>query len=699
MAEIYKNTLCVTAREIIHLDAKSNVGSLTGFVSEANYYRMVRVGHLNVIKRGGPGFSALIEFDSMRRDIRDKYVEVYGDPRKSQDMPGILESTIQHDERAYSYYSAYRYGEDLELALPAEKVEEYTLNARVCNAVIRLKNNKRTLKVGAGNIRIDVWGNLCKLANELRDKPNTIYAHTLPANPARFKAKVKQFEKEGYYCLIHKGFGNKNTAKIDDDQKQALIHKLLSSPNNMDNEQVRMMFNLVADKMGWAKVKSAITIANWRKSYDLTTYAGRRGVQALRNTHTMQVKRSAPKSPLLYWTLDGWDVELLYQKRQLTKDGGYVTTYHNRLTMVVVLDPCNKYPMGYAIGTHESPALIREALTNAIRHTVELFGNRYKPMQLQSDNYQKKLMVPFYEAMSTHYTPAALKNAKSKVVEPYFKYLNKNYCQLMFKDNWSGFGITSRQELQPNTEWLNKVRKDIPDEAGCRQQIITMMEAERAKKREKFMQAWINTPAEDKILFPDAEYLFLMGERSEHCNTITGKGLKITINGQELTYDSFDTRLRNQLNESWVVRYDPEDLSTVLVSNATRTLDNKVKEEIGNLQFMLVSKVIVPMALREQRREHFEYRAEVSKFNKELENNILNKMTAVQETVEELFEANPQLENTLAKLVICDSRGQHKDQRNRIAGRMDEKPAKRVLKVDGSDDDWEFDPNEFLNSF
>ena len=98
----------------------------------------------------------------------------------------------------------------------------------------------------------------------------------------------------------------------------------------------------------------------------------------------------------------------------------------------------------------------------------------------------------------------------------------------MFRDNWSGFGITSRQELQPNAEWLNKVRKDIPDEEGCRQQIITMMEAERAKNREKFMQAWINTPAEDKVLFPDAEYLMLMGERSEYCNTITGKASSTT---------------------------------------------------------------------------------------------------------------------------------------------------------------------------
>ncbi len=32
---------------------------------------------------------------------------------------------------------------------------------------------------------------------------------------------------------------------------------------------------------------------------------------------------------MLFWTLDDWDVELLYQE---------TTTYHNRLNMVVVLD-------------------------------------------------------------------------------------------------------------------------------------------------------------------------------------------------------------------------------------------------------------------------------------------------------------------------------------------------------------------------
>ena len=43
-------------------------------------------------------------------------------------------------------------------------------------------------------------------------------------------------------------------------------------------------------------------------------YAGRRGSTAFRNKKTMQVHRSAPTAPLYYLTLDGWDVELMYQE-------------------------------------------------------------------------------------------------------------------------------------------------------------------------------------------------------------------------------------------------------------------------------------------------------------------------------------------------------------------------------------------------
>jgi len=59
-------------------------------------------------------------------------------------------------------------------------------------------------------------------------------------------------------------------------------------------------------------------------------------------------------------------------------------------TSAVVLDACLKYPIGYAIGTHETPQLTQAALRNAAKHTKELFGNMYRAHQIQSDRYAIK---------------------------------------------------------------------------------------------------------------------------------------------------------------------------------------------------------------------------------------------------------------------------------------------------------------------
>ena len=93
----------------------------------------------------------------------------------------------------------------------------------------------------------------------------------------------------------------------------------------------------------------------------------------------MTVKRSAPSAPLYFWTLDGWDAELLYQKTTVDKQGHNVTTYHNRVKLEVVLDACTKYPIGFAIADTESPDLVRAALRDAVNHTRELFGSRFRP--------------------------------------------------------------------------------------------------------------------------------------------------------------------------------------------------------------------------------------------------------------------------------------------------------------------------------
>ena len=363
------------------------------------------------------------------------------------------------------------------------------------------------------------------------------------------------------------------------------------------------------------------------------------------------------------------------------------------------MDACCKYPVGYAIGDHESPALIREALRNAVRHTRELFGSRYKPLQLQSDNYQKGVMTPFYQAMTRYYTPAALGNAKSKIIEPYFRYLNVKHCQK--QGNWSGFGIVANRDNQPNMEIINENRHLIPDEETLIGQIDAMMMRERAEKLQEYMSAWERTEENRKLPFCDEEYLLLMGETTGRTNRIGGDGLRLEIHGERISYDSFDISLREHYNEDWIVRYDPEDMERILISNAVRKGMKDAGKEIGTLRYMMQRDMKVPMALADQQPEHFEYRTRVRGFNEELQRHIDDKVASVDGHIRNLQQRIPELiGNTLLdRYLITDSRGQHKDARSRMRDEVADAdyeditssvPQTVVAGTNEEDEDYEF---------
>lgn len=715
MAEIFNNRICVFANEILSYNENRGLGSEKGFLTYGTFSSMKNRSQIIVLRRGTPGSSALVDFETMRQDIKNKYIQVYGDPRAEiarRTQKSALEEAIVYGNAAYEFFSVkYRYDGDKKL--PPEKIDEYTLHVRIMDALLMLRNCRKQW-AGECSTRINVWERLCKMSNDLKTMkdPNgrDIFPHNLPQNWKALKRKCEQYEmarrdgeEEGFCSVIHKSYGNKNAAVVMGKDAQAVMHKLLSLHNNLNNVQVMEEYNKVASLMEWKLIDSPNTVENWRQKFDLTTMPGCKGKAALQNTRMKQIHRSAPTQALTYWTLDGWTVELLYQKKapKNGKDGKkyLTTTYTNRKTAVIVLDACEKYPVGYAIGDHESPALIREALRNAVNHTKELFGQRYKPLQLQSDNYQKKVMVPFYQAMTKHYTPAALGNAKSKIIEPYFLHLNRDWCQK--QANWSGFGLTADSANQPNLEILNYNRHVVPDEATVIGQIEAMIATERAKKIDAYRAAWERTEEARKLPFCIEEYLMLMGETTGRTNHITGSGLFIEFMGERICFDSFDLSLRDHYNEDWIVRFDPDDMSQVLVSNAKRLKSGRVDKEIGTLRYMMQRDIKVPMALADQKPEHFEYRARVDKFNNEIKEEVNAKITDVDKRIETIRQRIPELigDTMLDRYLITDSRGQHKDVRSKMRDQATEADFVEVIPITAGEDDDDYDYNPLDMNF
>ena len=602
-----------------------------GVMTSENYRQMSHRGDIQVVRRACRNTPALVAYDSMPDRYKKAIVERVGDPRK-QARQNVLEGLIEHSAAATTFFEDYMIDDDRHL--PADKRREYYTNAVVLDGVKRLIESRNSKRKALGNRATRFWDEISEAVQEL---DLTKWPHTLPANARSLERKYQRYLAEGFGSLVHKAYqnGSKNAAKVADENQKAMLVTFMSDPRNLDNEQVARLYNMVAQQMDWKKI-TASAVAVWRDKCDDLIFARRHGAEKYRAGREMQVRRSAPTRPLLFWTMDGWDVELLYQHKP---DKG-ATTYHNRLTMVVVLDGCCRYPIGFAVGKNESPALIREALRDAERETQRLFGRMYRVGQLQSDHFAMKNLTPTYQAVADKVTPARVKNAKAKPIEAWFNYFNKKYCQM--QTNWSGFGITSRKELQPNTEYITKYKHQFPDFEGCVKQIVGFIQAERAELETAYVAQF---EAEGLIELKTTQYLMAFGESTgERRYLLQGCGIRCTIGTRKMDYDCFDTHFRKYPSTRWQLRYDPEDLHYAVAVN-----------EDESLQFTLEEKYIQPMALADRKEGDARELQRVMDFNRRKEQELMDELTPMEDRARELLE-----QTTLSKLLITDSRGQHK---------------------------------------
>lgn len=641
--EVYNNRLCATYDDF------------AGIISYDAVQKSVQRGRIEQVRRACNGTEALFAVDSLPVKYKNEVYRRYPDLQAQAASKEFLDEIVP-DGVAMNIYADYKI--DGVHGLKPELQQEYANNAAILAAFrARLdRANSQRMRVSKPRVKkSEFWAKAAKALPRIADK----FPHSLPENPRRLQEKFNDFFRGGkpnYEVLISGKFQNTNAAKVESDDQKATLIKLLSDPRNLNDEQIVMIYNAVAERLGW-KTITVRPVQLMRKKCGLETAAGRLGAAEFYNNRAMQVKRRRPALPLYMWSLDGWDVELYFQRTATDKKGYTVTTYSNRLTVVVVLDPCMNYPIGYAIGEQENSALIKEAVRNAVNHTAELFGQRYRANQIQSDHYAMKAMFPIYAVAGDKVTPARVKNAKSKPVERYFRSLNEGYCQ--FFRNWSGFGITSDKKKQPNADALNAYRKEFPDEAGCRMQIENIIASERSAKRADYLKLWAEVPEDRRLPLSLEQYLLNFGAETGYKNALEGSGLNVKLLGARCSYDCFDMRFRQYAHIRWNVRYDPDNLNHILAVS-----------DDGALRFLLESKYVQPMALVERTEGDAAELARVKQYNTQLEGHVKGQLAIAGKRVEQLFAHNPQLDNTLARAVLCDSRGQHKDQRNarRLAG-------------------------------
>ena len=634
--EYYANTLCISHNELVG-----------GIMTAATIKNLRRRDQLRQVRRGCYDTPALFAVDSLPLKYRTEVYRRYPDLKEQAESKPFMD-TIIPDGEAIQFYETYKLADGRNLKPEVQVM--YANNCAIMNAfrrVIETANSHRLRQSKPKLNKSEFWKKAAAALPRLADR----FPHSLPESERRLQRKFNEYLRDGYECFISKKYLNKNSAKVYDQEQEDVLVTLLAEGNNLPDTLVAEHYNRIGEVAGW-KAITASAVGVWREKTDIIISAGRLGKSNYRNHKTMQVKRSRPTAPMLMWSLDGWTVELLYQDTKTDSKGNNRTTYSNRLTMVVVLDVFNNYPIGFAIGTHESPALIKEALRDAAKHTEELFGEMLRVNQIQSDRYAIKTMHDIYAMVGDKVTPAQAHNAKAKPVEPYFKYLNMNYC--ISCNNWSGFGITTNPKRQPNAEAWNRRRHHFPDEAGLRMQISEMMRLERMGKSEEYVSGMSKLKPEHRLSMSRESYLLNFGADTGFKNTLEGCGLRPTLLGVKRDYDCVDVRFREHAGTRWTVKYDPDNLSEVLAVN-----------EDGSLRFMLEEKYVQPMALADRKEGDAEQLQRIREFNRKMESHTAERLLSAYETTREIIAGAPSLHGGIEeRLLITDSRGQHKDRRS-----------------------------------
>lgn len=207
--EYHGPTLCISVPELTEGD--DPVMSYEACVKYVNRNKHVRVRKPS---KAGP---ALLAWHRLRPDIQQRFKEKIGNPEKLVHR-NIIEEHIEPDNAAASYFSTYELEDGRKL--PFKVQTEYTTNACILNALNKVVNQSKARARALGNTHRNVWPRMAAAVNNLDSK----WPHSLPANPIRLKEKLNAYLKQGYQSLIHRGYGNGNSRKVN-----AMLERLLLS--------------------------------------------------------------------------------------------------------------------------------------------------------------------------------------------------------------------------------------------------------------------------------------------------------------------------------------------------------------------------------------------------------------------------------------------------------------------------------------
>ena len=559
--ERYNEKIGVTKEDLTRNDDGPAV------MSVSNYDKLVNRSRVYMLRDGkGLGRYALVEYSSLPERFRLRFEAKYGDPEEllRDDRPALV---INAEARRYFSgidKDAYRLPNGD--CLPEEKIDEYTQNASVLDALLEEVRRQRLGRNRLKNKTRIIWENIYASSERMREE----FGHTLPANIARLKDKLRAYEREGFEVLVSKKFCNRNTAKITERGGRLLIALRRSRVPVYTFEQIFEEYNRRVAESGnpkWKPLQSVNAVKAYLERPEVMPkwYAAVYGELAARQKFDRKQQTVLPAVRDALWYGDGTKLNLYYKGRD--KDGRPVL---RTTTVYEVIDAYSEMLLGYCI----CPVENADAQRKAFRMAVETSG--HKPYEIVTDNQggQKTSSAQaFMRRICRVSRRTAPHQPQAKTIEALFGRLQSQ----VLHSNWrfTGQNITAKSDdSRPNLEFIEANKDSLytfeelcEAYAEYRQVWNDMRHPETGISRREMYEQSVNAEAP---AFTQADLIDLFCTETEQPSEFTSYGIAIQVDGKRYRYEVLDELgmpdfgfRAKHTGRRFYVKYDPEDMTRV----------------------------------------------------------------------------------------------------------------------------------------
>lgn len=558
--------MAVTFSELTDTNPEA-LGGAAGMkvMSKPNYDKLSRLAKINILRPGkGLDNPALIEYESLPARFKERYKLIWGDPYQII-KESMMKDDVVTDRRARDFYADYLLPDGTHI--PEEFQDEYTQNASILNLLISMIKNMQARRRMYNNRTPIDFSSIHDTSERLRLNPG----HTLPKSEPRLRAKINEYKKTGYTCLISGKLCNTNTVKITEEAGTFLVMQKRRRVPVMSDHQIMLEFNRVAPNYGWKLLESVESVTRYLNAPENTQrwYDAVYGELKAFRKFGYKFKTILPEVRDALWYGDGTKLNLYYKAYEGAKLVMKTTQVYE------VMDAYSEVLLGYHISDTENYT----AQYNAYRMAVETAQAR--PFEIVVDNQggHKKLdNGGFLNRICRMQRNTAPYRPPAKTIESAFG----RFQNQVLRQDWrfTGQNITAKSEksrqnlefVEANPENLYTLDELKVAYDAAREEWNNMPHPATGVPRMDMYLNSTNPKAQGLDRLDMIEVFWLITRKP---STFTASGIDITIEGKKYTYDVYagdlpdlDFRKKN-IGRKFYVQYDPNDFTQVRLYEET----------------------------------------------------------------------------------------------------------------------------------